>query len=80
MKTDIVILSKNNRLLSTCIASICKHVDKNSIGKIVVGWTGKTQGEEKDINVLGLDVTMESLDFYNFAKNNNYLVEKHCLS
>ena len=54
-------------LLSTCLASICKHVKKDSIGKIVVGWTGNMKGEEKDINMLGLDVTMESLDHYNFA-------------
>ncbi len=51
-----------------------------SVNQIIVGWTGPSQGGELDMELLGFDVTMESLDFYNFAKNNNYLVEKHCLS
>lgn len=80
MKTDIVILSKNQDLLSTCLASICKNVDKKSVGEIIVGWTGPSQGGELDMELLGFDVTMEALDHYNFAQNNNYLVEKHCLS
>lgn len=80
MKTNIVILSKNQDLLSTCLASICKHVDKKSVNRIIVGWTGPSQGGELDMELLGFDVTMEALDHYNFAQNNNYLVEKHCLS
>lgn len=80
MKTDIVILSRNQELLSTCLASICKNVDKKSVGEIIVGWTGPSQGGELDMELLGFDVTMEALDHYNFAQNNNYLVEKHCLS
>lgn len=80
MKTDIVILSKNQDLLSTCLASICKNVDKKSVNQIIVGWTGPSQGGELDMELLGFDVTMEALDHYNFAQNNNYLVEKHCLS
>lgn len=80
MKTDIVVLSKNQDLLSTCLASICKHVDKKSVNRIIVGWTGPSQGGELDMELLGFDVTMEALDHYNFAQNNNYLVEKHCLS
>lgn len=66
--------------MSKALASICKHVDKKSIGKIVVGWTGEEQPAEQDINMLGLDVTFESLGKYNFAENNNYLVDKHCMS
>ena len=80
MKTDIVILSKNQTLLSTCLASICKHVDKKSVNRVIVGWTGPIKHEEADINMMGFDITMESLDHYNFVQNNNYLVEKHCLS
>ena len=80
MNTDIVILSKNQDLLSTCLASICKHVDKKSVNRVIVGWTGPSQGGELDMELLGFDVTMEALDHYNFAQNNNYLVEKHCLS
>lgn len=80
MIADIIILSKTQALLSKALASICKHVDKKSIGKIVVGWTGEEQPAEQDIEMLGLDVTFESLSHYNFAENNNYLVEKHCMS
>lgn len=67
MKTDIVILSRNQELLSTCLASICKNVDKKSVGEIIVGWTGPSQGGELDMELLGFDVTMEALDHYNFA-------------
>ena len=80
MKTDIVVLSRNQELLSTCLASICRNVDKKSVNQIIVGWTGPSQGGELDMELLGFDVTMEALDHYNFAQNNNYLVEKHCLS
>ena len=80
MKTDILILSKNMRLASTAIASICKNVDKKSVGKIVIGWTGPSQPAEQDISMFGFDITLESLDHYNFAQNNNYLVERHCFS
>lgn len=80
MKTDIVILSKNKQLLSTCLASICTCVNHSSIGKIVVGWTGADKAEEQDLDIMNVDVTVESLDHYHFASNNNYLVEKHCVS
>lgn len=66
--------------MSKALAPICNHVDKKAVGKIVVGWTGKEQPAEQDINMFGLDVTIESLSHYNFAENNNYLVDKHCMS
>ena len=56
------------------------HVDKKSTGKVVIGWTGKDACEEQDFMLYGFDITIESLEHYNFAKNNNYLVEQHCTS
>ena len=32
MKTDIIILSKTEALVSKALASICKHVDKKAVG------------------------------------------------
>ena len=66
--------------MSKALASICKHVDKKAGGRVIIGWTGKEQPAEQDINMLGLDLTIESLSHYNFAENNNYLVDKHCTS
>lgn len=80
MKCDIVILSKSTSLLSAALASVCKHVDKKSVGRIVIGWTGDDQFEEQDTSLLGIDLSVESLSHYNFAQNNNYLVDKHCFS
>ena len=67
MKTAIIILSKTEALVSTALASICKHVDKKSVNRIIVGWTGPSQGGELDMELLGFDVTMEALDHYYFA-------------
>lgn len=41
MRADIVILTKNRELVAKALASIASHVDKRSIGQIVIGWTGK---------------------------------------
>lgn len=80
MKTDIVILSKTQELLARALASICKYVKSSRIGKVIVGWTGEDKPAEQDIDLLGNSLTVESLDCYNFAANNNYLVSKHCMS
>lgn len=66
--------------MSKALASICKHVNKKAVGKVIIGWTGKEQPAEQDTNMLGLDLTIEALSHYNFAENNNYLVDKHCMS
>lgn len=37
MKTDIIILSKTEALVSTALASICNYVDKKAVGKVMRG-------------------------------------------
>lgn len=80
MRADIIILSKTQELVAKALASIASHVDKRSIGQVIVGWTGEDQYETAETDIKGIPVLLESLLHYNFAENNNYLVDKHCTS
>lgn len=67
MCVDIVILTKNRELVAKALASIASHVDKRSIGQIVIGWTGEDKYEIAETDIKGIPVMLESLPFYNFA-------------
>lgn len=67
MKADVIILSKTRALVAKALASLASTADKKRIGKVWIGWTGEDKYEPQDIEICGLDVSMLSLPFYNFA-------------
>ena len=84
MKTDIVILTRDDELAAKAITSVAKFCDMSKIGRLVVGWTGEPCSAGlymllKLANGLDFDVRVEQMD-YNFARCNNALVAKHCSS
>ena len=84
MKTDIVILTRNDELAAKAVSSVAKFCDMSKIGRLVIGWTGEPCSAGlymlmKLAEGLDFDVMVEQME-YNFARCNNALVAKHCSS
>lgn len=83
MKTDVVILTKAaNGLVYNSVAELCTH-SRDSIGTLIVCYTGDDQEEVKKLDKMLDDIPVNSvLDIgeYNFAKLNNEMVKKHVSS
>jgi len=80
-KLAIIILNKsNNVVLFDCIDSILSTTSSNVDFKIYIGDTGSTLDELNEMKTrFNSDNRIHILefDYYNFAKNNNEIVEKH---
>ena len=77
MKADIIILSKTWLLLKRALRSIKEHVSKESVGRIVVGWTGKEGECTLDmVGIPGFSSTFKQFSEYNFARCNNVLARE----
>lgn len=79
MKADIIILSRDFELLNKCLTSIFAHVDQKSVKDIYIGWNNK---EPLDIETYVPDnayLIPKVIDVgeYNFAKNNNMIVNNY---
>lgn len=83
MKTDVVILTKaTNGLVYNSVAELCTY-SRDSIGTLIVCYTGDDQEELKKLDKMLDDIPVNSvLDIgeYNFAKLNNEMVKKHVSS
>lgn len=84
MKTDIVILSRNDELAAKAVSSVAEFCDMSKIGRLVIGWTGEPCSAglymlTKLVDGLDFDARVEQME-YNFARCNNALVAKHCSS
>lgn len=79
MKTDVVILTKcANGLVYKSVAELCKY-SKDSIGTLIVCYTGEGDEEMKKLDKLLEDLPVNALlDYgeYNFAYLNNQMVER----
>ena len=83
MKTDVVILTKcANGLVYKSVAELCKY-SRDSIGTLIVCYTGDDSEEVKKLGKMLDDIPVSSvLDIgeYNFAKLNNEMVKRHVSS
>lgn len=84
MKTDIVIISRNDELAAKAVSSVAEFCDMSKIGRLVIGWTGEQCSAGlymlmKLADGLGFETRVEQME-YNFARCNNALVAKHCSS
>ena len=83
MKTDVVVLTKaTNGLVYKSITELCKY-SKDSIGTLIVCYTGDDSKEVMKLGKLLDSIQVNSvLDIgeYNFAKLNNEMVRRHASS
>ena len=83
MKTDVVILTKAaNDLVYKSVVELCTY-SRDSIGTLIVCYTGDSQEELKKLDKMLDDIPVNSvLDIgeYNFAKLNNEMVKRHVSS